>query len=342
MLSHPARPLGSGVLTTVGNTPLVSLDRLFPDNHFHLYAKLEMFNPGGSGKDRSAVSMVLGAYESGRIGPGATIIESSSGNLGVGLAQVCTYLGLRFICVVDTRTTPANLAILKAYGVEIELVESPDPMTGDLLTARINRVKQLCAEIPGSVWVNQYANEDNPKAHYRTMEEITAKLGGRVDYVFTATSTCGTLRGVSEYVRDHDMRTKVIGVDAVGSVIFGDAPGRRLIPGHGASRLPELYRPGLEHGRSKVTDWECVVGCFRLLRREAIFAGGSAGAVVMAVSKLRHEIPEGANCVVVLCDRGERYLETIYSEAWVNEHFGDLSPMWEDEHWAVPAGLTTT
>lgn len=339
MNPHPARPLRNGILATVGNTPLVPLDRLFPDNHFRLYAKLEMLNPGGSGKDRSAVGMVLDAYESGRIWPGATIIESSSGNLGVGLAQVCAYLGLRFICVVDTRTTPANLAILKAYGVELELVEEPDPVTGDLLTARINRVKQLCAAIPGSVWVNQYANEDNPKAHYRAMAEIDAGLDGRVDYVFTATSTCGTLRGISEYVRDHRMGTRVIGVDAVGSVIFGDPPGPRLIPGHGASRLPELYRPGLEHGRSKVTDSECVVGCFRLLRREAIFAGGSAGAVVMAVSKLRREIPEGANCVAILCDRGERYLETIYSEAWVNEHFGDLSPMWEDERWAVPVAL---
>jgi N-(2-amino-2-carboxyethyl)-L-glutamate synthase len=332
-----SRPLRNGILTTIGNTPLVPLDRLFPDNHFQLYAKLEMLNPGGSGKDRPAISMVLEAYEAGKIGPDATIIESSSGNLGIGLAQVCTYLGLRFICVVDTRTTPTNLAILKAYGVDIELVEAPDPVTGDLLTARVNRVKQLCREIPGSVWVNQYANEDNPKAHYLAMAEIAATLKGQVDYIFAATSTCGTLRGISEYVRDHNMSTKVIGVDAVGSVIFGDTAKKRLIPGHGTSRLPELYQPGLEHGHSNITDLECVVGCFRLLRREAIFTGGSAGAVIMAISKLRHEIPEGANCVAILCDRGERYLETIYSEDWVERHFGDVRQMWEDEHLTVSA-----
>ena len=331
MHAHRSAPLRNGILTTIGNTPLVPLDRLFPDNHFQLYGKLEMLNPGGSGKDRPAISMVLEAYEAGRIGAGATIIESSSGNLGIGLAQVCTYLGLRFICVVDTRTTPTNLAILKAYGVDIELVEVPDPATGDLLTARVNRVKQLCREIPGSVWVNQYANEDNPRAHYLAMAEIAASLQGRVDYIFAATSTCGTLRGISEYVRDHRMSTQIIGVDAVGSVIFGDTAKERLIPGHGTSRLPELYQPGLEHAHANITDLECVVGCFRLLRREAIFAGGSAGAVVTAVSKLRGEIPPGANCVAILCDRGERYLETIYSEAWVNRHFGDLKPLWQDE-----------
>jgi 2,3-diaminopropionate biosynthesis protein SbnA len=321
--------LRSGIVAAIGNTPLVKLDRLFPDNHFQLYAKLEMLNPGGSGKDRVAASTVLEAYESGEIGPDTTIIESSSGNLGIGLAQVCTYLGLRFICVVDTRTTPTNLAILKAYGVDIELVETPDAITGDLLTARVNRVKQLCREIPGSLWINQYANENNPKAHYRAMDEIVSGLNGQVDYIFAATSTCGTLRGISEYVRDHELKTKVIAVDAVGSVIFGDAPKPRLIPGHGSSRLPELYRPGLEHGHANISDQECVLGCFRLLRREAIFAGGSAGAIIMAVSKLRHEIPSGANCVAILCDRGTRYLDTIYSAAWVKKHFGEIEELSE-------------
>jgi 2,3-diaminopropionate biosynthesis protein SbnA len=335
-MTHRSKPLRSGVLTTIGDTPLVRLDRLFPDNHFQLYAKLEMLNPGGSGKDRVAISTVLDAYESGQIGPNTTIVESSSGNLGIGLAQVCTYLGLRFICVVDSRTTPTNLAILRAYGVDVELVDVPDPVTGDLLTARVNRVKQLCREIPDSIWINQYANENNPKAHYRAMGEIVSSLDSQVDYIFTATSTCGTLRGISEYVTDHKLSTKVIGVDAVGSVIFGDKPKQRLIPGHGTSRLPELYRPGLEHGYSNITDLECVVGCFRLLRREAIFAGGSSGAVIMAISKLRDQIPPGANCVAILCDRGERYLETVYSEDWVAEHFGDVKEMFEEsEHLAL-------
>jgi len=161
-----------------------------------------------------AISTVLEAYESGKIGPDTTIIESSSGNLGIGLAQVCTYLGLRFICVVDTRTTPSNLVILKAYGVDVELVDVPDPITGDLLTARVNRVKQLCREIPGSIWINQYANEDNPRAHYQSMAEIAAELNFQVDYIFAATSTCGTLRGMKASRRPQ-------------TAIYSEGPGRR-------------------------------------------------------------------------------------------------------------------
>jgi cysteine synthase A len=318
--------LGDGILSTVGHTPLVRLRRLFPEASFQLYGKLEMLNPGGSGKDRSAMNMVMEAYRRGEITRETTVVESTSGNLGVGLAQVCGYLGVRFVCVTDSRTTATNLRILRAYGAEVEVVRNAD----DLLTARIRRVKELLREIPNSFWVNQYANENNPRAQYRTMEEIHEELG-RVDFVFVATSTCGTLRGCREYVREHRLSTKVIAVDAAGSVIFGGAPGKRLIPGHGASRVPELYQPGLEDRCVHVTDRDCVVGCYRLLRREAIFAGGSSGGVLSAVARLQHEIPAGAHCVAILCDRGERYLETVYSESWVAEHFGELNELRDGE-----------
>lgn len=318
-------PQGTGVLSAVAQTPLVRLDRILPDAGFALYAKLEMLNPGGSIKDRAALGMLLDGYAQGKIGPRTTVVESSSGNLGVGLAQACRYLGLRFICVVDTRATRTNVDILKAYGAEIHVVEEPDEAGGDLLTARINRVKRLCATIEDSFWVNQYANVANSHAHYQTMNEIDEALEGRVDYLFVATSTCGTLRGCREYVRARGRKTKIIAVDAAGSVIFGQRPQERLIPGHGASRAPELYRRGLEDAHVHVTDLDCVVGCLRLLRREAILAGGSSGGVVSAVAKLRAEIPAGATCAAVLCDRGERYLDTVYSEDWVGEHFGDIS-----------------
>jgi N-(2-amino-2-carboxyethyl)-L-glutamate synthase len=319
--------LSNGILSAVGKTPLVSLDNIFPSDDMRLYAKLEMLNPGGSIKDRAALSMVLDGYAQGRIGPNTTIIESSSGNLGVGLAQVCSYLRLRFICVVDARTTQTNLSILKAYGAQVEVVEEPDPASGDLLTARIRRVKSLCETIEDSFWVNQYSNLMNARAHYQTMGEIVNSLHGTVDYLFVATSTCGTLRGCCEYVSASGLHTKVIAVDAVGSVIFGQSPKKRLIPGHGTSRMPELYQDGLEHAYIHVTDLECVVGCFRLLHSEAILAGGSSGGVISAVAKYRKLIPAGATCVVVLCDRGERYLDTIYSEAWVRKHFGDISSL---------------
>ncbi len=233
------------------------------------------------------------------------------------------------LCVVDSRTTADNLAILRAYGATVELVDKPDPDTGDLLTARVKRVQQLRAEISDHLWLNQYANHGNPRAQYELFREVTGALGGKLDYVFVAASTCGTLRGCRDFVRDQGMRTKVIAVDAVGSVIFGGVAGPRLLPGHGAARRPELYEPGLEDETIYVNDQECVAGCFRLLRAEAVFAGGSSGAVISAIEKMRSRIPAGATVAAVLCDRGDRYLDTIYSEPWVAANFGPGFQPWQ-------------
>jgi cysteine synthase A len=161
------------------------------------------------------------------------------------------------------------------------------------------------------------------------MREIVTQLDGEVDYLFCATSTCGTLRGCAEYIRGQDLHTRVIAVDAIGSVIFGGQKAKRLIPGHGAARVPELYQPGLAERCVHVSDLDCVVGCRRLVRQEGILAGGSSGAVISAIEQMRHTIPPGANCVTILPDRGERYLDTIYSDGWVQEHFGEVSHLWQ-------------
>jgi cysteine synthase A len=319
-----------GILSTIGNTPLVRLNRVLKDARFRLYAKVEATNPGGSIKDRTALSILRSALNDGSILPGGTVIESSSGNMGIGLAQACRYFGLRFVCVVDPKTTSQNIEILRAYGAEIDLVSEPDPVSGEFLQARIDRVQTLRQVIAGSFWCNQYSNRFNPTAHYDTMDEIVAALNGEVDYLFCATSTCGTMRGCAEYVQNHGLNTRIVAVDAVGSVIFGDKPAKRLIPGHGAARRPELYRAGLADRCIHVSDLECVVGCRKLLRREAILAGGSSGAVLTAVENVREHIRDDAVCVVILCDRGERYLDTIYSDAWVAEHFGNVSHLWQD------------
>jgi cysteine synthase A len=270
--------------------------------------------------------------ETGEVGPRTVVIESSSGNLGIGLAQACRYLGLRFICVVDPKTTQQNIRILKAYGAEIDLVSKPDPVTGEFLQARIDRVQTLLHTIENSFWTNQYANLDNAGAHYRTtMHEIALALAGKVDYLFCATSTCGTLRGCAEYARDHSLGTKMMAVDAEGSVIFGGKPAKRLIPGHGAARRPELYQPDLADECLHVSDLDCVVGCRRLVHREAILVGGSSGGVLMAIDQVKHRIPQDATCVAIFHDRGERYLDTVYSDDWVEEHFGEVSHLWQDQ-----------
>ncbi len=322
--------IDGGILTTIGNTPLIKLERVLKNTHFQLFAKMEMFNPGGSIKDRTAFNIIKNACEKNYIRPETTIIESSSGNLGLGLAQVCAFLGLKFICVVDPKTTKQNIKIMEAYGAKIDIVTEPDPITGDFLTARINRVKSLLTSISDSFWCNQYANLDNVRVHYQTMHEIVTAFDGQLNYLFCATSTCGTLRGCSEYVRNNNLNTKIIAVDAVGSVIFGDKRRKRLIPGHGAGRVPELFQPGLEDAHIHISDLDCVIGCRHLLLQEAILAGGSSGGVIAAIEKKRQEIPDNATCVAILCDRGERYLDTIYSDSWVEENFGNISYIWEN------------
>jgi cysteine synthase len=162
------------------------------------------------------------------------------------------------------------------------------------------------------------------------MHEIVMALDGKLDYLFCATSTCGTLRGCSEYVRDHGLGTRIVAVDAVGSVIFGGPAIKRLIPGHGAARRPELYRPNLADKCVLVSDEDCVIGCRRLAQRESILARGSSGAVLMAIERVREDIPAGANCVAIFPDSGERYLDTIYSDSWVRDHFGYIPVLWKE------------
>ena len=321
--------MNAGILRAIGNTPLVELTRIFSGMNFRVYAKLEALNPGGSMKDRPAFRIIIAGMESGEISNDTVIIESSSGNMGIGLAQACSYLGLRFICVVDPKTTIQNIRLLEAYGAQVDKVTEPDSTTGEYLQARLNRVQALLASTKNGFWPNQYANTHNAAAHRQTMHEIVSALDGKVDFLFCATSTCGTLRGCAEYVREHQLATKVIAVDAVGSVIFGGERGHRLVPGHGSAVRPQLYQPDLAFQCVHVTDLESIIGCRRLARLEAILAGGSSGAVLTAIERLSVTLPPGAACVAILSDRGERYLDTIYSDEWVAKHFGNVSYLWE-------------
>ena len=319
--------MNQGILSVIGNTPLIKLNRVFKDINFDLYAKLEFLNPGGSTKDRSAFSIIRHAIESGAIRPGTVVIESSSGNMGIGLAQACSYYGVSLICVVDPKTTQTNLNLLKAYGANVDMVAEPDPETGEFLHARINRVQELVRTTKNSFWSNQYANLHNPLAHQQTMREIANALENKVDYLFCATSTCGTMRGCGDYVKQNGLKTKLIAVDAIGSVIFQGKKAKRLIPGHGAAVRPQLYSEDLADDFVLVSDLACVVSCRRLVRTESLLVGGSSGAVVAAIKQMRFQIPRGAACVAIFADRGERYLDTIYDDKWVEEHFGNVAEL---------------
>jgi cysteine synthase A len=315
------------VVDAIGGTPLIRLGRVLPDLPFTLLGKMEAFNPGGSAKDRPAARMLQSAMARGEIGPRTTVVESSSGNMAIGLAQACASLGLRLICVIDPKATPQHRKLLAAYGAIIDVVS---PANDDYLAARIARVEEIVASGGDVFWPNQYANAENARSHRQTAREIFDDT--RADFLFCATSTCGTLRGCSDFLAERDLDTQLVAVDALGSVIFGDTRRPRLIPGHGASLRPPLVE-GADISRVvHVSDLDCVVGCRRLVTREGLLVGGSAGGVISAVERLKAGIPPGSICVAILADSGERYVDTIYSDAWVAQHFGDVAHLWGREN----------
>jgi len=322
--------ISGGILGAIGGTPLIHLEKIFAPLHFDLFAKLEGLNPGGSSKDRPSVAIIESALQAGEINSSTLIVEGSSGNAGVGLAQVCAYHGLRFRCLVDPKVTQQNIDILAAYGAEIEMVEHPDPETGEFLPAKLKRIGEILRTVENSFWVDQYASPENSGAHYRsTIKEILGDLDGRMlDYLFIATGTCGTIRGCLDYLVDHDYPTRVVAVDALGSQIFSNDIHNRLVPGLGSGIRPKLTPGSGLHKVLHLTAADCVIACRALVQSEAILAGGSSGGVISAVEKMRKEIPKGSNVVCLLPDRGERYLDTIYSDEWVRSELGDIAHHW--------------
>ncbi len=324
-------PPVDGIIEAIGRTPLVRLSQFLDRDDIDLYAKLEYLNPGGSMKDRPAARMLRQALADGLIGPDSVIVESSSGNTAIGIAQFCAVHHLRFRCVVDTRTQAQNMAILRAYGTEIDVVTEPDAVTGDFLRARLDRVQHLLETIPHSFWPNQYANLDNPRSHqHGTMFEIDAALEGDVDIVFVATSSTGTAGGCADYIRQHRLRTTVVAVDAVGSVLFGGHRAARKIPGLGAGTVPALARDRSFDQVERVTDLACVAGCRRLVRTEGILAGGSAGGVLQTIRALSPTLEPGSRLVAVLADSGTRYLDTVYNDDWVLDQLGATTERLDD------------
>ncbi|WP_194973033.1 2,3-diaminopropionate biosynthesis protein SbnA [Aquiflexum lacus] len=313
----PENQVIDGVSALIGNTGLIRLSKLFPDKQ--VYGKLELMNPAGSIKDRTAKFIIEKSLELGLIGESSLIVESTSGNMGVGLAQICLYYGLNLRLVVDPFINQQTLELLETYGANIEMVEEADA-SGSYLGTRIKRVEKILAENPNAFWTQQYENPLNPLTHHQTAEEIVSQLGESPDYILAATSTCGTLMGFAEYNDQIGGKMKIVPVDAYGSIIFGGKAEKRVIPGFGASKTSTLLRPELLESPMWMKEWESIVGCKKLLQHEAILAGGSTGALVSAVEKLKMNPDEKA--VIIICDRGERYLETIYSDEWIEETFG--------------------
>ena len=310
--------LYSSVVACVGRTPLVQLGRQFPPPGPTVIAKLELMNPSGSMKDRSAAYIIERGLADGTITADSHLVESSSGNFGIALATAARVFDLGFTCVVDPKTTPANLRVLQSLGANVELVTEADAHDC-YLDARLRRVAELCREQPDTVWINQYANERNWQAHYHgTAGEILADLEAPVDCLVVPVSTTGTILGLARRLRGAFPRLHVVAVDAAGSVIFGDtAPGPRHVPGLGAGRRSELLAPGDIDEVVYVSDRDAVAGCRALAASEGLLAGGSSGAVVTAIGRLRPRLPAEWQVLTVLPDRGDRYLDQVYDDEWV-------------------------
>lgn len=227
--------------------------------------------------------------------------------------------GLKLTCVVDPKISPTNLKIIKSYGANVEMVEEPDAHGGYLMT-RIAKVQELLATIDDAYWINQYANELNWQSHYHGAgTEIVETIKKPIDYFVAPVSTTGSIMGMSRKIKEVHPNAQIVAVDAKGSVIFGDKPINRELPGIGASRVPEILNRSEINQVIHVDDYQSALGCRKLIDYEGIFAGGSTGSIIAAIEQLITSIEEGATIVTILPDRGDRYLDLVYSDTWLEK-----------------------
>ncbi|MEK4854133.1 2,3-diaminopropionate biosynthesis protein SbnA [Paenibacillus sp. FSL H7-0756] len=306
------------VLQLIGNTPIVKLNYLPEPNGAQVFIKLEGLNPGGSMKDRTALYIISQAEAAGQLQPGGTIVESSSGNLAIGLALVARQKGYKLICVVDPKISPVNLSIIQAYGAETVMVDQADEY-GNYLRARLDKVQDLVRQL-GAFWPNQYNNPSNPEAHRQTTApEIYEAFGNGLQWAVIPAGTCGLITGCSLGLKEHIPQIKIMAVDAAGSVTFGQPPGVRHQIGIGSAIVPGNVRRELYDEITHVSDAEAFSTTRRLVQEEGLLVGGSAGSAVFAALKLARRLRAGDKVLAILPDRGDRYYNTIFSDEWLEK-----------------------
>jgi cysteine synthase A len=287
-----------------------------------LFLKCEGFNFAGSIKLKAAAAMVDAAEREGRLSRGAILVESSSGNLGVALSMIAASKGYGFVCVTDPRCNRSTRRAMEALGGRVHVIAQPHPETG-FLGARIEHVRRLVSSDRRYVWLNQYANHENWRAHYRNTAPQIAREFPQLDVLFVGAGTCGTVMGCARYFRERNRRVRVVAVDSVGSVAFGGAPGRRMIPGVGTSVAPPILDESFVDDVVRVEEKDTVLACHRLARSGYLF-GGSTGTVVSgAISWMRLYGARRLTAVAIAPDFGERYLDTVYTRTWVANMYGE-------------------
>ena len=295
---------------------------LEPSFGHSVFLKCEGFNFAGSIKLKAATEMVEAAERDGVLAPGSVLVESSSGNLGVALSMIAANKGYGFLCVTDSRCNLSTKRLMQAFGSQIHVITEPDEV-GGFLGARINYVQALCASDDRYVWLNQYCNPQNWKAHYRNTAPAIARKFPQLDVLFVGAGTCGTLMGCARYFREWDRPVRVVAVDSVGSVVFGGPPGRRMIPGLGTSVRPPLLDESYVDDVVHVEEADTIHACHRLAGRGFLF-GGSTGTVVSgAMGWLTLHGSQDLTAVAIAPDFGERYLDTVYQANWVQDLYGE-------------------
>ena len=314
------------ILGVVGNTPLVRLSRLGREGRAQLVAKLEMLNPGGSVKDRIGLVMIEDAERRGLLRPGGTIVEPTSGNTGVGLAMAAAIKGYRLVCTMADKQSQEKRDLLRAYGAEV--VVCPTAVPPESPESYYKVAERLARELPGGFLPNQYYNPQNPEAHYRTTgPEIWKQTEGRITHFVTGVGTGGTVSGAGRYLKEREPTVVIVGADPEGSIFTGGIHPYKT-EGIGEDFYPGTFDAALVDRWVRVSDRNSFLTARRLVREEAILAGGSAGTAMFAALEVARELDERALVVVLLPDSGRSYLSKIYNDEWMRQNgFLDRFPL---------------
>lgn len=326
------------ILETIGQTPMVRLHSVTHSIHANILAKVEMFNPGGSVKDRIGTGIIEEAERSGRLKPGGTIVESTSGNTGVGLAIAAALKGYKTIFVMPDKMSQEKIQLLRAFGAKV--VITPTAVEPDDPRSYYSVANKLVEETPNSILANQYHNPENPRAHYlSTGPEIWEQTEGKIDVLVAGMGTGGTITGIGRYLKEKNPNIQIIGVDPIGSILYDLHQGRTgeavsyKVEGIGEDFLPGTLDLSVVDEVVQVTDKESFLMTRRLVREEGIFCGASSGSAVAGALKYvcRHKLGADKTVVVILPDSGSRYLSKVFNNDWMREN-GYLENTLEEAH----------
>ncbi len=314
------------ILELIGNTPLVKLNKLNKGMKPQIFAKLESANPGGSVKDRIGISMIEAAEKAGKLKPGGTIIEATSGNTGIGLALAAAVKGYKAVFVVTDKVSYEKIHYLRALGAKVIVVSNAEePESPDYY---VNTAKRLSEETPNSIFMYQYSNPANPEIHYRTTgPEIWKQTNGKITHFVAGIGTGGTISGVGRYLKEVNPDVQIIGADPYGSIFktYKETGNRikgnpYLVEGIGQDCLPENVHFQYIDKIINVTDKDSMLAAKVLTEKEGIFSGGSTGTIMHAALEISKDLTENDVVVFIVCDIGERYLSKVYNNDWLQQH----------------------